>query len=180
MERRANKKKLSKHLLEMKFMKRYREKTEIMDEEEIRSQMFDSEVTPTMRVEGDRFITEPSYVAIENLRFGRFSYKGMNPEIENIMLEDATKEEAARPSDIKDISDMEMAEHFGNLRGTMEKKFTKKRDAGGKRSGTPSTTTSTTANVIAQTSQFLAQVRLETEQAAPNKKSKFKKPSEDE
>ena len=30
--------------------------------------MFDSEVTPTMRVEGDRFITEPSYVAIENLR----------------------------------------------------------------------------------------------------------------
>ena len=29
MERRANKKKLSKHLLEMKFMKRTREKTEI-------------------------------------------------------------------------------------------------------------------------------------------------------
>ena len=31
--------------------------------------MFDSEVTPAMRVEGDRFITEPSYVAIENLRW---------------------------------------------------------------------------------------------------------------
>ena len=34
-----------------------------------------------------RYILESSYVPIENLKFGRVSYKGMNPEIETIMLE---------------------------------------------------------------------------------------------
>jgi len=162
-------------------MKRTREKNEKMDEEEIRAQMFDSEVTPAMRVEGDRFITEPSYVAIESLKFGRFSYKGMNPEIETIMLEDTVKEENAAPSQMVDVSDMEMAERYANLVGTIDKKFKNKKKRDAKNIGTPTSTASSTStsNIIAQTSQFLAQVRLETDQSAPNKKAKFKKPQDD-
>lgn len=167
----------------MKFMKRTRDKTEKMEEEEVRSQMFDSEVTPAMRVEGDRFIMEPSFVNIENLKFGRFSYKGMNPEIETIMLEEANLEEATR-QDV-DVTDQEMADRYKNLVGTIEKKFSKKRDAGGKRAGpsrippTTASVPSSTANIISQASQFLSQVRLETEQAA-QKKAKFKKPAEED
>ena len=76
MERRPGKKKLSKNLLEMKFMKRTKEKTEKMDEEEVRARMFDGEVNGAMRDGATRIIVEPSYVNIENLRFGRMAFKG--------------------------------------------------------------------------------------------------------
>lgn len=182
MERRANKKKLSKHLLEMKFMKRTREKTEIQDEEEIRSQMFDSEVTPAMRVEGDRFVLESSYMPIENLKFGRLSFKGMNPEIETIMLEEAGREESTRAQE-QEVTDQEMADRYSNLVGTINKKFTKKRDAEGRRTAVgggramPSGSTPT-STLLAQTSNFLAQVRKESEQNQA-KKANFQKPPED-
>ena len=55
----------------MQFMKRTKEKVQLDDEEEVRAQMFDSEVSDAMRSQGDRFIVEPSYVPIENLVFGR-------------------------------------------------------------------------------------------------------------
>jgi len=177
MERRVGKKKLSRHLLDMKFMKRTREKNEIQDDEEIRAQMFDSEVTPAMRVEGDRFIYESSYVPIENLRFGRLSFKGMNPEIETIMLEEANREEVNRQMDT-DVNDQEMAERYSSLVGTIDKKFTTKRDADGKRMGAPSA--SNTASLMAQTTNFLAQVRQETDQIQSKKAKKFVKPAEED
>jgi hypothetical protein len=34
-----------------------------------------------------RFVMESSYVPVESLIFGRLAYKGMNAEIENLMLE---------------------------------------------------------------------------------------------
>ena len=76
MERRPGKKKLSKNLLEMKFMKRTKEKTEKIEEEEVRSRMFDGEVSGAMRDGASRIVVEPSYVNIENLRFGRLAFKG--------------------------------------------------------------------------------------------------------
>jgi len=176
MERRTNKKKLSKHLLEMKFMKRTREKTELQDEEEIRSQMFDSEVTPAMRASGERFILESSFIPIENLKFGRLSFKGMNPEIETIMLEEASREESVRQTEME-VSDQEMAERYSNLVGTIEKKFSKKRDMDGSRLPKTPNPVKTSA-LIAQTSSFLAQVRQECDQNSA-KKSKFQKPEED-
>eukprot|EP00088_Acartia_fossae_P019354 TRINITY_DN21298_c0_g1_i1.p1 TRINITY_DN21298_c0_g1~~TRINITY_DN21298_c0_g1_i1.p1 ORF type:complete len:175 (+),score=39.73 TRINITY_DN21298_c0_g1_i1:37-561(+) len=174
MDRRVSKKKLSKHLLEMKFMKRTKEKKELQDEEEIRSQMFDAEVTPAMRVEGDRFMIESSYGPIENLKFGRLSFKGMNPEIETIMLEDAARDENTKQE--MEVSDQEMADRYANLVGTMQKKFATKRDAEGKRAGPVSSPS--TSKLIAQTSSFLAQVRKESDQSQA-KKPNFQKPSED-
>jgi len=178
MERRVSKKKLSRHLLDMKFMKRTREKNEIQDDEEIRSQMFDSEVTPAMRVEGDRFVLESSYVPIENLKFGRLSFKGMNPEIETIMLEEASRDDPISRQMETDVNDQEMAERYSSLVGTIDKKFTTKRDAEGKRMGAPSA--ANTANLMAQASSFLAQVRQETEQLHNKKSKKFKKPAEED
>ena len=59
-------------------MKRTREKTEQQDEEEVRSQLFDSEVTPAG---GNRIVCEPSYVPVENLVFGRLAFKGFFPQL---------------------------------------------------------------------------------------------------
>jgi len=155
-------------------MKRTREKTEVMEEEEIRSQMFDSEVTPAMRVGGRRVVCEPSYVPVENLVFGRLAFKGMNQEIEAMMAEKASAEDNTKD---KEVSDGEMA---SRLSKNMAKKFGTKRDSAGQPTINKSLATATpeTSNLLAQTSSFLAQVRSETDQA---KKSKpmFLKPADD-
>merc|ERR1719341_669008 len=104
----------------MKFMKRTREKTEQQDEEEVRSQLFDSEVTPAMRAGGNRIVCEPSYVPVENLVFGRLAFKGMNAEIEAM---EESQEEA-------DVSQEEMATRLAQ---NMGKKFASKRDKSGKK-----------------------------------------------
>ena len=57
-------------------MKRTKEKTEKMEEEEVRARMFEGEVSGAMRDGASRIIVEPSYVNIENLRFGRMAFKG--------------------------------------------------------------------------------------------------------
>ena len=57
-------------------MKRTKEKTEKMEEEEVRARMFEGEVSGAMRDGASRIIVEPSYVNIENHRFGRMAFKG--------------------------------------------------------------------------------------------------------
>ncbi|XP_023335101.1 M-phase phosphoprotein 6 [Eurytemora carolleeae] len=125
-----------------------------------------------------RYILESSYVPIENLKFGRVSYKGMNPEIETIMLEDTTREENLRQVELE-VTDQEMAERYSNLVGTINNKFNKKRDKEGKRVGSKGTNASNNPQIMAQAASFLAQVRKETEQNLA-KKANFQKPSEDE
>ena len=146
MERRAGKKKLSKNLLEMKvstkfsyagavrltfppfqFMKRTKEKSEKQEEEDVRARMFEGEVSGAMRQGAGRIMVEPSYVQIENLRFGRLAFKGMNAEIESMMAEHA----AALAGDDKeaDVDDEEMT---SRLSKNIAKKFATKRDNSGK------------------------------------------------
>ncbi|KAI9558083.1 hypothetical protein GHT06_014836 [Daphnia sinensis] len=76
---------LSKNLLEMKFMKRTKEKTEKELEDEERQAAFANEITSAMLSHGSKFLMESSYAACENLSFGRMSFRGANPEIEKIM-----------------------------------------------------------------------------------------------
>ena len=75
-----------------------------------------------------RFITEPSFAVAENLIFGRLAFNGANPEIEKMMenkrLRAEEVEEAKRE---KEVQDEEMAAHYGNLKGTVAKKFATKR-----------------------------------------------------
>merc|ERR1712059_142382 len=175
-ERRANKKKLSRNLLDMGFMREREREREIQDEEDIRSQMFDSEVTPAMRASGSRVIIEPSYVPVENLVFGRLAFKGMNSEIEAMMsAAEAAKEESIKQE--MDVSDMEMSTRLAQ---NMAKKFAKKRDSAGKPSITKNLAgpNSETSSLLAQTSAFLSQVRAESDQAKKAKPN-FLKPQDD-
>ena len=108
-------------------MKRTKEKTEQQDEEEVRARMFEGEVSGAMRQGAGRIMVEPSYVNIENLRFGRLAFKGMNAEIESMMAEHS----AALASEDKeaDVDDAEMA---SRLSQSIAKKFATKRDNSGK------------------------------------------------
>merc|ERR1719209_1924539 len=171
MERRAGKKKLSKNLLEMKIMKRTKEKTEL--EEEVRARMFEGEVSGAMRQGAGRIMVEPSYVNIENLRFGRLAFKGMNAEIESMMAEHT----AALASEDKeaDVDDAEMA---SRLSQSIAKKFATKRDKTGKPAITKNLASHSaeTNSILAQTSTFLSQVRAETD--LKKSKPNFLKPPE--
>lgn len=165
---------MSKNLLEMKFMKRTKEKTEKIEEEEVRSRMFDGEVSGAMRDGASRIVVEPSYVNIENLRFGRLAFKGMNSEIESLMAEHAAAMAEDKTNET-DVNDVEMA---NRLSKTIAKKFATKRDNSGKPAMNKVPHTADTASLLANTSSFLAQVRAETDM---NKKSKphFLKPPTD-
>ena len=57
-------------------MKRTKEKTEKLEEEEVRARMFEADVSGAMKDGANRIVLEPSYVNIENLRFGRMAFKG--------------------------------------------------------------------------------------------------------
>jgi len=126
-----------------------------------------------MRDAGSRIVLEPSYVPIENLIFGRLAFKGMNQEIEAMMAEKVETLE----SDEKDVSDSNMA---SCLSSNIAKKYGTKRDASGKSKINKSNASITpeTSKLLSQTSNFLAQVRAETDQAKKSKPG-FLKPSDD-
>ena len=78
-----------------------------------------------------RFIAEPSFAVAENLIFGRLAFNGANPEIEKMMENRRLRaEEAEEARGEKDVQDEEMAAHYGNLKGTVAKKFATKRAHG--------------------------------------------------
>lgn len=119
----THKTKLSKGILEMKFMKRTRDKV-IKEEDDAESRtMYSSEITDKMLHDNSKYLIEPSYVQVENLIEGRISFRGMNPEIERILeLEMQAKQAKESTGNIKqeqDITDRQMANYF--------KKFNKKR-----------------------------------------------------
>lgn len=161
----------------MKFMKRTKEKTEKLEEEEVRARMFEADVSGAMKDGANRIVLEPSYVNIENLRFGRMAFKGMNAEIESLMAEQAAamKNAAENKNEEAEIDDVEMA---NRLSKTIARKFATKRDNTGKPTITKNSHTTDTTSLLANTSSFLAQVRAETDL---NKKTKpnFMKPPSD-
>ncbi|XP_031834726.1 M-phase phosphoprotein 6 [Nomia melanderi] len=113
----SNKAKLSKSILEMKFMKRTKEKVEKQQFQEEGEEYFGNELTKRMKKESERFIIEPSYVFCEKLIDGRLSYQGMNPEIEKLM--EAEQNEKRVSMELKnetDISDEQMVEHWKNFK----------------------------------------------------------------
>lgn len=122
----ATKTKLSKGILEMKFMKRTRDKV-IKEEDDAEGRaMYASQITDRMLREGEcPYIVESSYVPCENLTEGRFSFRGMNPEIERLLELEELARQAALNKDIKkDVTDQEMAQqYYGNLANTMAKAY---------------------------------------------------------
>ena len=188
MFRGSGKKKLSKNVLEMKFMKRTKEKTEIENENEERQAMFANSITAAMKHQGSRFITEPSYVNIENLTFGRLAFHGMNPEIEKIAEDDRIqKEEVEAERREKDVQDEEMLEYYSsNVSNTVNKKFATKRNfAGGSNSNAESRcdtggSTSSADNLINQGHKYVQSMRQQShgwKKDQNQKRRKMMKPS---
>ncbi|XP_054714939.1 M-phase phosphoprotein 6-like [Uloborus diversus] len=117
---------LSSTLLNLKFMKKSKEKCENDAEEEKRKILFDSEIPDDLIRGGDLCIMEPSFVPCLQLWNGRLSFKGMNPEIEKLMVEDEMKD-MDKFKKMDGVSDSEMVQRYTSLIGTVQKKFTPKR-----------------------------------------------------
>ncbi|XP_026469895.1 M-phase phosphoprotein 6-like [Ctenocephalides felis] len=112
--RENHKRKLSKSILEMKFMKRTKEKFQQEQEDEEGRNMYSNEITDKMRHnKGSQYIEETSFAICEDLLIGRLSYKGMNPEIERILeLEELEKAAKETPKDEADVTDKEMTKYY--------------------------------------------------------------------
>uniref|UniRef100_A0A1A9WKT0 M-phase phosphoprotein 6 n=1 Tax=Glossina brevipalpis TaxID=37001 RepID=A0A1A9WKT0_9MUSC len=125
----SSKPKLSKGILEMKFMQRTKAKVDEEIEVAEGRAMYSSELTSGMLNGNSNFIIEPSFVSCENLIDGRLSFRGMNPEIEKEMeLEKSEKEATAkRPEQETEVSTNDMAEFYAAASQTMQKKFQKHR-----------------------------------------------------
>ncbi|XP_043262269.1 M-phase phosphoprotein 6 [Colletes gigas] len=120
----SNKAKLSKSILEMKFMKRTKEKVEKQQFQEEGEEYFGSELTKRMKTDSDRFIIEPSYVFCEKLMEGRVSFQGMNPEIEKLMEAEWNNERSVVETKKEtDVSDEQMTEHFKAFRKNVKHEY---------------------------------------------------------
>lgn len=124
---------LSKGILDMKFMKRTKDKVEKAADDAEGRAMYAGEITDRMLRHGESaFVHEPSFVPCENLREGRFSFGGMNPEIERLLELEELARRAARGEldDVKkDVGDAEMADNYTHNAAaqTMAKAFHTKR-----------------------------------------------------
>lgn len=76
-----------------------------------------------------RFLLDPSYVNIEDLEFGRWSFHGMNPDVEKIMAENLSRRlEAEEVKKETDVGDADMAaSQFSVLHNTVARKFSTKK-----------------------------------------------------
>lgn len=118
---------LSKSVLEMKFMKRTKEKILKEDDDAQSRAMYSNEITDKMLRSESRFISEPSYAACEDLNDGRFSFRGMNPEIERLLELEQLEKDAKTDHNVKqDVNDEDMTAYYGNVMKTIERKFQSK------------------------------------------------------
>ncbi|KAH8377924.1 hypothetical protein KR093_007997 [Drosophila rubida] len=125
---------LSRGVLDMKFMQRTKLKVAKEDDDEQSRALYSNELNTKMLNSNSNFIIEPSYAICEGLIDGRLSFRGMNSELERLMeLEQAEKEGKSRPEQPKEVSDKEMVEAYYTNKApaaskTMGKKFNTKND----------------------------------------------------
>ncbi|XP_021026393.1 M-phase phosphoprotein 6 [Mus caroli] len=128
--------KLSKNLLRMKFMQRGLDsETKKQLEEEERKMISDEHWyldLPELKEKESLIVEEQSFSLCEDLLYGRMSFRGFNPEVEKLMLQMNSKNQAEATEEDEtvevDVSDEEMARRYETLVGTIGKKFVKKRD----------------------------------------------------
>ncbi|XP_030380639.1 M-phase phosphoprotein 6 [Scaptodrosophila lebanonensis] len=117
-----NKPKLSRGVLDMKFMQRTKAKVDKEADDEQGRALYSNEISGNMLNSNSNFIIEPSYSICEGLIDGRLSFRGMNPELERLMeLEQAEKQVKTKQEQPKEVSDVEMAKY-------MQRKFNGKND----------------------------------------------------
>lgn len=119
----------------MKFMqKKYGAENAAEEEEALRSKVDEDHWVldlPELAANESKYELETSFVPFEDLQFGRFSFKGMNPAIEkltaNLQAKKENEESEAREKELE-VTDEEMASRYASLVGTIGKKFNTKRN----------------------------------------------------
>lgn len=129
MDRDISKTKLSRHLLDMKFMKKSKEKAQKDEEEEEHRSLFNSDAMDSIKKEGSRYIIKESYAPCLGLLAPRMSFKGRNPEIERLMQQGGETE--TKPANMAGIPGEEMAKRYSTLVGAITKKFDKRKQPAG-------------------------------------------------
>ncbi|CAN9498649.1 unnamed protein product [Ophioblennius macclurei] len=131
---------LSKNLLRMKFMQRCLDSDTKKQLEEEEKRIISDEHwyldLPELKAKENLVVEEQSFVPCEDLRFGRISIKGFNPEVEKLMVlmnpreeKDAGEEDEEQRRKMQtDVTDEEMALRYESLVSSMKKKFAKKRE----------------------------------------------------
>lgn len=122
--------KLSKVVLDMKFMKKTKDRIEKEEDDAEGQAMYSSAITEEMRNSGNINFTEVTISTCKDLIEGRLSFKGMNPHVEKLMMDTKDKWTDAELKKEKDISDFDMAKANLNstLDHTMKKKFMTKKN----------------------------------------------------
>lgn len=107
---------LPKSVLDMKFMKKSKDRIEKeLADTQGHEDLYSNIITNEMRQATGNFIIEPSFMFCEDLMEGRVSFKGMNPEIERIMELEKSGREPNGEMD-KDVSDEILAKKFESLK----------------------------------------------------------------
>ncbi|XP_028305712.1 M-phase phosphoprotein 6-like [Gouania willdenowi] len=129
---------LSKNLMRMKFMVRCLDVETKKQLEEDEKKIISDEHwyldLPDLTTMENVIVEEKSFVPCEDLRYGRMSFKGFNPEVEKLMAllnpkDEGEEEEEGDGGQMQmDVTDEEMALRYEDLVGSMRKKFAKKRD----------------------------------------------------
>lgn len=118
---------LSKTILDMKFMKRTKDRVQKEVEDAEGQAMYANQITEQMRKSGNIVFIETSIGNCKNLIDGRLSFGGMNPDVEKLMSDKYLKTlESEEKLKEKDITDIEMAKGYSTLVDTMGKKFQKR------------------------------------------------------
>ncbi|KAM6973332.1 M-phase phosphoprotein 6 [Aplochiton taeniatus] len=130
--------KLSRNLLRMKFMQRGLDADRKKQLEEEEKRIISDEHwyldLPELKAKENFIIEERSFVPCEELKYGRMSFKGFNPEVEKIMKLMNARNKTGEEEEYEisrmetDVTDEEMARRYESLVGSMKKKFAKKRD----------------------------------------------------
>nr|BAM18791.1 M-phase phosphoprotein 6 [Papilio xuthus] len=107
---------LPKSVLDMKFMKRSKDRIEKeLENTKGHEELYSNIITNEMRSATGNYVSEASFIYCEDLLEGRLSFKGMNPEIERLMeLENAIKNGYGDMK--KDVSDEDLLRNVEKLR----------------------------------------------------------------
>ncbi|XP_064076763.1 M-phase phosphoprotein 6 [Vanessa tameamea] len=108
---------LPKSVLDMKFMKKTKDRIEkeIENTQDIEG-LYSNVITNEMRHASGNYISESSFVYCEDLLEGRLSFKGMNPEIERLMALEYKKDDDDTSEIKKDVSDDILSKKMESLK----------------------------------------------------------------
>ncbi|GMT14997.1 hypothetical protein PFISCL1PPCAC_6294, partial [Pristionchus fissidentatus] len=133
-----NDSKISANVLDMKFMRRTKQRMEDKEKKKQESDLQKAYLAGESTVasdknkgevpssSSDRFVFTKDLEFLEDLHFGRLSFKGSNPQVEKLMKYYTDKKNGIEneSDDEKDVSDDEMAETMGgSLTRTIAGKF---------------------------------------------------------